>query len=74
MCRHKGILRDNSQGRYAFEDGYYFTSGEPIKILYEGEWIIGRIEYSHYTNDYYFTNENGESIHDLSGIEAKSID
>lgn len=44
MCRHKGILRHNSQGRYAFEDGYYFT------------------------------NEDGESIHDLSGIEDKSID
>lgn len=42
--KHKGFLKHNSQGRYAFEDGYYFT------------------------------NEDGESIHNLSGIEAKLID
>lgn len=42
--KHKGFLKHNSQGRYAFEDGYYFT------------------------------NEDRESIHNLSGIEAKLID
>ena len=73
MSKHKGVLRHNSQGRYSFEDGYYFTSGEPIKILCEEEWIEGRIEFSHYTDNYYFTNEYGDSIHDLSGIEAEAL-
>lgn len=69
------ILRHNDQGRLSFADGYYFTSGKPIKIFYDGKWIDGRIEYSHEYEDYYFINENkGIYIYNLVGVEAKSLD
>lgn len=69
---HKGILRHNSQGRYALEDGYYFTSGEPIEIFYDDEWLKGRIEYSHTLQDYYFCiEEEGIYINKLNGLRAR---
>lgn len=69
---HTGILKCNDQGRYTFEDGYYFTSGDSIEIFVDEEWLKGRIEYSHKYEDYYFLNEEeGIYIYHLSGVEAK---
>ncbi|MCM3716058.1 DUF5348 domain-containing protein [Alkalihalobacillus oceani] len=53
--RDEGILRHNSDGRYEFESGTYFTSGDSIEILEdEGDysrWNATRIE--HNGEDYY---------------------
>lgn len=69
---HKGILQHNKQGRYKLQDGYYFTSGEPIEIFYDNMWLEGRIEFSHEYNDYYFCIENeGIYIYNLEGLEAR---
>lgn len=69
-----GILRHNDQGRYSFENGTYFTSGEPIELWNEvrEEWMDGRIEYSHKHEDYYFVNEvEGIYIYYLYGCKAR---
>lgn len=69
---HFGILKHNSEGRYSFDDGYYFTSGDFIEIFYDGEWLKGRIEYSYKLNDYYFLiEEEGIYINKLRGIRAR---
>lgn len=72
MYEHAGILTHNSQGKYSFLDGYYFTSGEPIEIFYDNEWLQGRIEYSHKYEDYYFCiDDEGIYIYDLQGLKAR---
>lgn len=69
---HLGTLRHNSSGRYSFEDGYYFTSGDSIEIFYDGEWLKGRIEYSHKLQDYYFCiEEEVIYINNLKGLKAR---
>lgn len=69
---HTGILHHNSQARYSFSDGYYFTSGEPIEIFYDDIWLKGRIEYSQHYQDYYFYNgSEGIYIYDLEGLKAR---
>ncbi|SHH36719.1 DUF5348 domain-containing protein [Clostridium grantii] len=71
---HEGKLKHNSQGRYALEDNYYFTSGEPIEIFDtdDNTWLQGIIEYSHKYQDYYFCNdEDGIYIYDLLGWKAR---
>lgn len=40
----EGILRKNQQGRYALEDGYYWTCGDYIELYYDDEWLKGRVE------------------------------
>lgn len=70
--KHVGILQHNSQGRYELQDGYYFTSGEPIEIFYDNEWLQGRIEYSQHYQDYYFLKDDeGIYIYDLEGLKAR---
>lgn len=72
---HTGILKCNDQGRYSFEDGYYFTSGDPIEIFVDGEWVKGRIEYSHRYEDYYFLKEDEDIyIYDIDGLEARAYE
>lgn len=69
---HSGILRHNEQGRYTFEDGYYFTSGDLIEIFYDGEWLKGRVEYSNKLQDYYFLiEEEGIYVNNLNGLKAR---
>lgn len=67
-----GILKLNKQGRYEIKENVYFTSGEPIEIFINDEWIKGRIEYSHKHKGYYFINElEGIYIYDLLGLKAR---
>lgn len=69
---HEGRLKHNSSGRYSFKDGYYFTSGELIEVFYDGEWLKGRIEYSHVLQDYYFYMEEEQIyINKLAGLKAR---
>lgn len=70
----EGYLQHNSQGRYEIQNVTYFTSGEPIEILYDNMWITGRIEYSHTHGDYYFLNEEeGIYIYNLLGVKAREL-
>ena len=69
---YTGTLQHNGEGRYSISDGYYWTSGEPIEIFFEGEWLKGRIEYSHEYKDYYFCNdEKGIYVYDLASLQAR---
>jgi hypothetical protein len=34
-----GYLNNNSAGRYELEDGYYFTTGDDIDVLIDGQYI-----------------------------------
>ncbi|MZK53147.1 DUF5348 domain-containing protein [Clostridium beijerinckii] len=70
----EGYLQHNDQGRYEIPNITYFTSGEPIQLLVNGNWIMGRIEYSHSKGDYYFLNEEERIyIYNLSGIKAREV-
>jgi len=69
---HTGILKHNGEGRYSISDGYYWTSGEPIEIFYDEEWLYGIIEYSHEYKDYYFCNDDeGIYVYDLENLKAR---
>jgi len=69
---HTGILKHNQDGRYSLQDGYYWTSGEPIEIFYDEEWLYGIIEYSHEYKDYYFCNDDeGIYVYDLGNLKAR---
>lgn len=71
-CEHHGTLTHNSQGRCTFEDGYYFTSGDAIKLKIKNRYVAGRIEHSFKHKDYYFINEElGVKVYNLSGIKAR---
>ena len=69
-----GKLRHNLQGRYEIPGETYFTCGDSIEIFYDGEWLKGRIEYSHVIGDYYFLKEDEQIyIYDLEGVIARRI-
>lgn len=68
--KHEGKLKHNELGRYTFEDGYYFTSGEEVEI-YINEWLKGSIEYDLQYGDYYFINSDERKIYNLEGINAR---
>lgn len=69
---HTGILKHNVLGRYEFQDGYYFTSGDEIELFIDDMWISGKIEYSWKYQDYYFLKENEEIyIYDINGLKAR---
>ena len=48
----EGVLYKKSNGRYAISDNYEFTSGSPVEVFVDGEWILTRVE--HTDGDYYF--------------------
>ncbi|MEG2338161.1 MAG: DUF5348 domain-containing protein [Clostridium sp.] len=52
---HEGRIFKNQAGRYALEDGFYWTSGDAMELFYDGEWLKGRVEHS---TDYYFTDDD----------------
>lgn len=52
---HQGNIYRNEQGRFALDDGYYWTCGDAMELFYDNEWLKGRIEYS---TDYYFTDDD----------------
>lgn len=52
----QGRLYPNSVGRYEIEGtDYYFTSGQSIEVLYDGEWIPSSVEHGGPRGDYYLT-------------------
>jgi hypothetical protein len=60
----QGRLYHNSSKRYEIEGtDYYFTSGESIEVLYDGQWIPSSVE--HNGNDYYLTRLKDVSMHGL---------
>ena len=54
-----GHLRENSYGRYALEDGYYWTCGDSMEIYVDDEeiWLEGRVE-ADSSGRYYFTDDD----------------
>ena len=50
---HEGRLIKRSDGRYALDDGWYWTCGDYMELYYDNEWLVGRVEYS---TGYYFTD------------------
>lgn len=69
----EGFLKHNLQGRYEIQNGTYFTSGESIELLVNDAWIMGRIEYSHKHEDYYFIANDGKQIYGLTGKKAREV-
>lgn len=67
-----GTLSHNEYGRYEIKGQTYFTSGDCLEIFVDGNWIKGRMEYSHEKDDYYFISQGGVHIYDLNGIKARS--
>lgn len=67
-----GVLSYNEFKRYCIKDKIYFTSGDPIEIFYEGEWLKGKIEHSFSMDDYYFTDDSESYfIYNLTGCKAR---
>lgn len=67
-----GYLSKNSNGRYCINDDFYFTSGSPIELLHNGDWIQGRIEFSFNHDDYYFLNEDLKIyVYDINNLAVR---
>lgn len=68
----QGRLIKNTLGRFALEDGYYWTCGDSIELNIDGHWMKGRIE-ADINGNYYFTNGR-EDIYPNEGWMARVQD
>lgn len=54
----EGTLAKNSIGRWEFAD-YELTSGEAVEVFVAEQWIRGRIEYLHSSQEYQLIVSSG---------------
>lgn len=68
--KREGALAKNGNARWEFAD-YELTSGDVVEV-HVGQWILGRIEYSHGSGEYVLlVGEREATLRLQSGMQAR---